>query len=90
MSRTPYYIVVPRYILTSAGCGFLYKLCNLINKAGGSAFVYLRQNLRWALSSLLMDVTPQLTKKVVDYHHQNLLTPIVIYPESFKVVKFFE
>lgn len=88
MGNNPYYIVAPRYIRTSAGVRVLYRLCHLINKAGGSAFVYLRPNLTWALSSSPMDLAPQLTKKVVDYHYQNSLTPIVIYPETFKVAKF--
>ncbi len=85
--KNPYYIIAPRYIRTSAGVRVLYRLCDAINKAGGSAYIYLRPNLTWALCSSPMDVAPQLTKKIVDYHHQNSLTPIVIYPETFKVAK---
>lgn len=35
-----------------------------------------------------MDVAPFLTKKIVDYHFDNGLTPIVIYPETFRISKF--
>ena len=86
--RNPYYIVAPRYLRTSAGVRVLYKLCDLINKSGGSAFVYLRPHLNYQLSSSPMDVTPFLTKKIRDYHYSNQLTPIVVYPETLKIRKF--
>jgi len=35
-----------------------------------------------------MDVAPFLTKRIVDYHFQNGLTPIVVYPETMSVSKF--
>jgi hypothetical protein len=34
------------------------------------------------------DVSPFLNQKIIDYHYQNNLTPIVIYPETFDVSKF--
>jgi hypothetical protein len=35
-----------------------------------------------------MDVAPFLTRKIVDYHFDNGLTPIVIYPETFRISRF--
>jgi hypothetical protein len=87
-AKIPYYIVAPRYIRTSAGCRVLYRLCDLINKAGGSAFIYLRPHLNYEWASSPMDVAPFLTKKTVDYHFENGLIPIVVYPETFQIAKF--
>ena len=87
--KNPYYIVAPRYIGTSAGVRVLYRLCDLINRAGGSAFIYLRPHLNHDNSSSPVDVAPFLTKKVVDYHFNNQITPIVIYPETFLVDRFY-
>jgi hypothetical protein len=84
----PYYIIAPRYIRTSAGARVLYRLCDLINKTGGSAFIYLRPFSNYQLASSPMDVAPFLTKKTVDYHFENGLTPIVVYPEIFDVTRF--
>lgn len=86
--KYPYYIVAPRYIRTSAGVRVLYKLCDLINKAGGSAFIYLRPHSNHDLASSPMDVAPFLTRKIVDYHFDNGQTPIVIYPETFRISRF--
>ena len=86
--RHPYYIVSPRYIRTSAGIRVLYKICDLINKAGGSAFIYLRPYSNHDLASSPMDVAPFLTQKIVDYHFSNAQTPIVIYPETFEISRF--
>lgn len=84
----PYYIIAPPYIRTSAGVRVLYKLADLINKAGGSAFIYLRPHTNYASAASPMDVAPFLTQKTIDYHFKNGLTPIVIYPEVIKVGKF--
>jgi hypothetical protein len=46
----------------------LYKLCDLINKSGGSAFIYLRPYLNSELASSPMDVAPFLNKKNIQYH----------------------
>jgi hypothetical protein len=86
--KYPYYIVAPRYIRTSAGVRVLYKLCDLINKSGGSAFIYLRPYSNFDLSGSPMDVAPFLTEKIAAYHFENGLTPIVIYPEIFDISKF--
>jgi hypothetical protein len=66
----------------------LYKLADIINKAGFSAFIYLRPHLNHDLACSPMDVAPFLTKKIVDYHFQNGITPIVIYPETFRIADF--
>ena len=86
--RHPYYIISPRYIPTSAGVRVLFRLADLINKAGGSAFIYLRPHLNHDNSSSPMDVAPFLTRNVVGYHFNNQITPIVIYPETFLVDRF--
>lgn len=86
--ESPYYIVSPRYIRTSAGVRVLYKLCDLINKEGGSAFVYLRPHLNGDLASSPIDIAPFLTKKIVDYHFSCGITPIIIYPETFRISGF--
>ena len=86
--KHPYYIVAPRYIRTSAGVRVLYKLCDLINKSGASAFIYLRPHSNIDLSCSPMDVAPFLTEKIAAYHFENGLTPIVIYPETFDISKF--
>ncbi len=86
--RHPYYIVSPPYIRTSAGVRVLYKLADLINKAGGSAYIYLRPHANHGSAASPMDIAPFLTQKTIDYHFSNGLTPIVIYPETVKVGKF--
>jgi hypothetical protein len=86
--KHPYYIVAPRYIRTSAGVRVLYKLCDLINKSGGSAFIYLRPYSNFDLSCSPIDVAPFLTEKIATYHYENGLTPIIIYPETFDISKF--
>lgn len=86
--RNPYYIIAPRYVRTSGGVRVLYRLCDLINKAGGSAFIFLWPSFNHDLASSPMDVAPFLNRRIVDYHFKNGLTPIVIYPETFPVSKF--
>lgn len=86
--RHPYYIIAPPYIRTSAGVRVLYKLADLINKAGGSAYIYLRPHSNHSSASSPMDIAPFLTQKTIDYHFANGITPIVIYPETIKVAKF--
>lgn len=81
----PYYLIAPRYIRTSAGARVLYRLCDLINKSGHSAFIFLRPHGNHALSASPMDVAPFLTPKTIRYHFDNGLTPIVIYPEISSV-----
>ena len=86
--KHPYYIVSPRYIRTSAGVRVLFKLCDFINKMGGSAYIYLRPHSNQNLSCSPMDVAPFLTPKIAQYHFDNQLTPIVIYPEVVNISKF--
>lgn len=86
--RHPYYIISPPYVRTSAGVRVLYKLADLINKAGGSAYMYLRPHANHESAASPMDIAPFLTQKTIDYHFNNGVTPIVIYPETVKVSKF--
>ena len=86
--RNPYYIIAPRYTRTSAGVRVLYKLCDCINKLGGSAYIFLRPQASHSLACSPMDVAPFLNKKIAQYHYSNNLTPIIIYPETFNVKKF--
>jgi hypothetical protein len=87
-SRFPYYIVSPRYARTSAGVRVLFRLADLINRSGGSAFILLSPRFNHDLASSPMDVAPFLNRKIVDYHFENGLTPIVVYPETVRVSKF--
>lgn len=87
--RCPYYIVAPRYIRTSGGVRTLFRLADCINKSGGSAFIFLWPYFNHELAASPMDVAPFLTKKIVDYHFKNRLTPIVIYPETVRATRFF-
>lgn len=86
--RNPYYIVAPRYIQTSGGVRTLFRLADWINKSGGTAFIFLWPYFNHELAVSPMDVAPLLTKKIVEYHFQNGLTPIVIYPETVRVSRF--
>jgi len=86
--KHPYYIVSPKYVRTSGGVRALFRLADLINKAGGSAFVFLWPYFNHELASSPMDVAPFLNRRIVDYHFQNGLTPIVVYPETVRASKF--
>lgn len=86
--KHPYYIVSPRYVRTSGGVRVLFRLVDLINKAGGSAFVFLHPRFNQELASSPMDVAPFLNHRIANYHFQNGLTPIVVYPETVRASKF--
>jgi hypothetical protein len=86
--KHPYYIVAPRYVRTSGGVRVLFRLADLINKAGGSAFVFLWPYFNHELASSPMDIAPFLNRRIVDYHFQSGLTPIVVYPETVHASKF--
>lgn len=86
--KHPYYIISPRYIRTSGGVRVLFRLADLINKAGGSAFVFLWPYFNHELASSPMDVAPFLNRRIADYHFQNGLTPIVVYPETVRASRF--
>ncbi len=83
-----YYIVAPRYTRTSAGVRVLYRLVDLLNKRGASAFIYLRPDSGPYDGGSPSDIAPILTRKTVDYHFRSGLTPIVIYSEVVDVEKF--
>jgi len=84
----PYYIIAPRYTRTSAGVRVLYKLADLINRQGGTAFVFLWPSFNKDAAASPMDVAPFLSKGIADYHYKNGITPIVVYPEIMQVSKF--
>ena len=86
--KHPYYIISPRYIRTSAGVRVLFRLADIINKAGGSAYIFLWPYFNHELASSPMDIAPFLNRRIVDYHFQNGLTPIVVYPETVRASKF--
>jgi hypothetical protein len=80
LSRSPYYIVAPRYIRTSAGIRCLHVLCHWLNRLGERAFIALycadgAPPVSWDLQ------TPLLTQSIIDYHYGLGVRPIVIYPE---------
>jgi hypothetical protein len=84
----PYYIFAPRHTRTSAGVRVLYKFADLLNKRGGSAFIYLRPDSGAYEGGSPSDIAPILTRKTADYHFRCGLTPIVIYPEVVNVDRF--
>ncbi len=79
----PYYIIAPRYTRTSAGVKVLYRLADLLNKNGCSAFLFMRPDYNRDLGASPSDIAPFLSKKVVDHHFAQGLAPIVIYPEVY-------
>jgi hypothetical protein len=87
-NRSPFYIAAPRYTRTSAGVKVLYRLADLLNKRGASAYVFLRPAFDESISGSPSDVAPILNQKIVDYHFRAGLTPIVIYPEVVDIDKF--
>lgn len=82
--RNPYYIMAPPYTRTSAGVRVLYRLCDMLNRAGESAFVCLTPRIYPYEALSPMDIAPILTQKTIDYHFENDIPPIVVYPETFK------
>jgi len=88
ISKYPYYIISPRYIRTSGGVRVLFRLADIINKTGGSAYIFLWPSFSHELASSPMDIAPFLNRRIVDYHFQNGLTPIVVYPETVRASKF--
>lgn len=84
MRRNPYYIVTARYARTSAGIKALHFLCHALNRMGEQAFLIVHPHFPPYLSTLPTLNTPVLTKRTMDYHRAQGLTPITIYPESIK------
>lgn len=85
---SPYYIVAPRFTRTSAGVRVLFRLADLLNKHGCSAFIFLRPDFNKYLGSSPVDVAPILNGRIADYHYAVGATPIVIYPEVATVDRF--
>ncbi|MEN1831279.1 hypothetical protein AAIM60_00220 [Pseudomonas lijiangensis] len=82
--RNPYYIVTARYVRTSAGIKALHFLCHALNRMGEQAFLIMHPYFPAHLSTHPALNTPLLTKRIMDYHRAEGLTPITIYPESIK------
>ncbi|MDH1630673.1 hypothetical protein [Pseudomonas mosselii] len=82
--RNPYYIVAARYVRTSAGIKSLHVLCHALNRMGEQAFLIVHPHFPPYLSAHPALNTPLLTKRIMDYHRAQGLTPITIYPESIK------
>lgn len=82
--RNPYYIVTARYVRTSAGIKALHFLCHALNRMGEQAFLIMHPYFPSSLSTHPTLNTPLLTKRIMDYHRAEGLTPITIYPESIK------
>lgn len=80
--RSPYYIVTPRYVRTSAGVKALHLLCHCLNRAGQEAFVIIYP--AWVNSDATCSglLTPRLTPAVIDRHRALGVSPIVVYPET--------
>ncbi|MGB0697035.1 MAG: hypothetical protein ACPGOY_15380 [Rhodospirillaceae bacterium] len=76
----PYYIFSARYTRTSAGIRALHLLCHWLNKSGMRAHVaFFGRELGVHTHPDLL--TPMLTQEVIDFHHSQGKTPIIIYPE---------
>ncbi len=80
LKRSPYYIVAPRYVRTSAGIRCLHLLCHWLNRFGERAFVALYSIEGGQPVSLDLQ-TPILTPAIIDYHYEVGVRPIVLYPE---------
>lgn len=83
--RNPFYIVSPDYTRQSAGIKALHMLCHALNRTGHSAFI-VRQNFFEVTPFKKTEVhpdllTPPLTRATYDYHLEQGLVPIVVYPE---------
>lgn len=80
LKRSPYYIVAPHYVQTSAGIRCLHILCHWLNRLGERAYMVISGGD--GLRETCLDLqTPVLTMDLVDYHYQQGLRPIVVYPE---------
>ncbi|MFJ3157095.1 hypothetical protein ACIPIX_23445 [Pseudomonas protegens] len=82
--RNPYYIVTARYVRTSAGIKALHLLCHALNRMGEQAFLIVHPHFLPYLSTHPALNTQVLTKRTMDYHRDQGLTPVTIYPESIK------
>ena len=82
--RSPYYIVTPRYIRTSAGVKALHLLCHSLNRVGQEAHLVIYP--AWVNSDVVNPglLTPLLTMAAIDRHKASGVSPIVVYPETVR------
>jgi len=80
--QSPYYIVTPRYIRTSAGIKALHLLCHCLNRVGQEAFLVIYP--AWVDADVASPelLTPLLTQAIIDRHRDRRVSPIVVYPET--------
>ncbi len=78
--RNPFYIWTPPYTQISAGVRCLHLLCHWLNRSGEQAYVALTHRNTGAETHPDL-LTPILNQRIVDWHFEKELTPIVVYPE---------
>ena len=79
---SPYYIVAPHYIRTSAGIRVLHLLCHSLNRRGQVAYMILVGEPNHG-GALCIDLsTPVLTLDALMEHYRRGPAPIVVYPET--------
>lgn len=80
--KSPYYIVAPPYVRTSAGVRVLHLLCHSLNRMGQTAYVLLYPALPWQKRQVAPDLlTPVVTPGIVRSHFERGMAPILVYPE---------
>ncbi|MDR1648039.1 MAG: hypothetical protein LBR88_08415 [Zoogloeaceae bacterium] len=72
----PYYLYAPPFTQKSAGVRMLHYLCHTLNALGYEAYV------ATAKTSPRLH-TPQLTQEIMETHHRERQTPIVVYAEVY-------
>lgn len=82
--RSPYYIVAPRYIRTSAGVKVLHLLCHALNRLGERAYLIIEPYFHPYYATNPDFTTPILTRRHIQRHFEQGLTPITIYPEIIR------
>ena len=81
LKRNPYYLVVPRYIRTSAGIRVYHLLCHYLNLIGESAFVYIWPH--WEGEATNPDLlTPTVNRQIIKHHAFNNLDPIFLFSDT--------
>lgn len=81
--RHPYYIVVPRYIRTSAGIRCLHLLCHWLNRKGQLAYLLITPH--WNGLEVSPELTtPIVTQAIASAHFEMGLTPIVVAGEVYE------
>lgn len=79
---SPYYIVAPHYIRTSAGIRVLHLLCHSLNRRGQAAYIILIGEPNHGGSFCLDLSTPVLTLDALMEHYRRGLAPVMVYPET--------